>query len=238
MINIMKKFFFPVVALFIAIASIFLFLELTRTYTTLNDSEPVTTQETAILTDPTNMGRIVNVRMETTMGEVMLELYLDKAPETVKNFLYYTNSGAYDGTIFHRIIKGFMNQGGGYTVDYVKKKTQRPISNEAYNGLKNLRGTIAMARTNAPHSATSQFFINTADNSMLDHTGKNMRGWGYAVFGKVVNGMDVIDNMANVETGSAGPFTQDAPQQQIIILKMSEMKSEQEMATPVPSATE
>lgn len=234
----MKKFFFPAIALFIAIASIFLFFELTSTYTTMTDSEPVTTQECTTLTDTTNMGRIVNVRMETTMGEVMLELYPDKAPETVRNFLFYTNDGTYDGTIFHRIIKGFMNQGGGYTTDYVKKKTQRPINNEAYNCLKNLRGTIAMARTNAPHSATSQFFINTVDNSMLDHTGKDMRGWGYAVFGKVISGMDVIDNMANVETGSAGPFSQDAPQQQIIILKMSEVKSAEEMAAPIPSAAE
>ncbi|MFC1588891.1 peptidylprolyl isomerase [Pseudomonadota bacterium] len=234
----MKKYFFPAIALFIGIASVFLFLELSRTYTTLNDSEAVATQETAILTDPTNMGRIVNVRMETTMGEVMLELYPDKAPETVKNFLSYTNTGAYDGTIFHRVIKGFMNQGGGYTTDYVKKKTQRPISNEAYNGLKNLRGTIAMARTNAPHSATSQFFINTADNYMLNHTEKSLGGWGYAVFGKVVSGMDVMDDIANEKTGSAGPFSQDAPQQQIIILKMSEVQSESDAVESMPLTAE
>ncbi|MCK4710634.1 MAG: peptidylprolyl isomerase [Gammaproteobacteria bacterium] len=165
------------------------------------------------------------------MGEVILELYPDKAPETVKNFLYYTNAGAYDGTIFHRIIQGFMNQGGGYSTDYKKTKAQRPISNEAFNGLKNQRGTIAMARSTAPHSATNQFFINTADNAMLDHTGKNMRGWGYAVFGKVSTGMEVIEAMAAVQTGSAAHFSKDAPQKQIVILHMSEVKSGNEAET-------
>ena len=193
---------------------------------TLEESELATAHEAAIMTDPTNMGRIINVKMETSMGEVILELYPDKAPETVKNFLEYTNVGTYDGTIFHRVIKGFMNQAGGYTTDYVQKETRRPIANEAYNGLKNLRGTIAMARTSAPHSATSQFFINTVNNTMLDHTGKDLRGWGYAVFGKVSEGMDVMDSIANVATGSAGPFSQDAPLQQVIILKMSAIQTE------------
>lgn len=221
----MKKYFFAAIALFLGAGSVLMFLELSHTYTTLNDGEAIEPQETAILADPTSLGSIINVKMETSMGEVMLEIYPDKAPETVKNFLYYTNNGTYDGTIFHRVIKGFMNQGGGYTIDYAEKDTQRPISNEAYNGLKNLRGTIAMARTSAPHSATSQFFINTADNSFLDHTGKNMSGWGYAVFGKVVQGMEVIEQMSEVETGADGPFGQDVPKQPIVILKMTEVKA-------------
>lgn len=209
----MKKFVTPAILILISIAAIFFYLKPTDF-----DKDPV------IVHEPTDLGRIVNVSMETSMGTVMLELYPDKAPETVKNFLEYVIAGTYNGTIFHRIIKGFMNQGGGFTTDYVKKDTQPPIPNEAFNGLKNLRGTIAMARTSAPHSATNQFFINTVDNSMLDYTGKNARGWGYAVFGKVSSGMDVIDNMANVETGAGGPFGQDVPKEQIIILKMSEIK--------------
>jgi cyclophilin family peptidyl-prolyl cis-trans isomerase len=164
------------------------------------------------------------VLMETSMGNVTLELYPDKAPKTVENFLNYVNSGAYDNTIFHRVIKKFMNQGGGFTADYSKKPTNEPIPNEAYNGLKNKRGTIAMARTNAPHSATNQFFINTANNAFLDHKDKSMRGWGYAVFGTVISGMDVMDRIEKVETGSGGPFSKDAPLSQVIILKMTEIK--------------
>ena len=234
----MKKFIFPAIALFIGIGSVFMFLQLSNTYSTLSEGEPVSPQQSKIMTDPTTLGRIINVKMDTSMGEVMLELYPDKAPDTVKNFLDYANAGSYDGTIFHRIIKDFMNQGGGYTTEYVKKDTNRPISNEAFNGLKNLRGTIAMARTSAPHSATSQFFINTADNTMLDHTAKTMRGWGYAVFGKVASGMDVIDNMANVQTGSGGPFQTDAPQKQIIIMKVSEVKTSNEITSTAPLAVE
>ncbi len=169
---------------------------------------------------------VVKIKMETSMGEIMLELYPDKAPETVKNFLNYTNAGTYDGTIFHRVIKGFMNQGGGFTKDYKKVSTNKPIPNEAFNGLKNLRGTIAMARTGNPHSATNQFFINTKDNSFLNHTGKNSSGWGYAVFGKVIDGMYVMDKMASVKTGADGPFGQDVPKEQITIIKMSEVKSD------------
>ena len=234
----MKKFIIPIIALLIGVGSVFMFLQLSNTYSTLSEDEPVSTPPSAIMTDPTTLGRIVNVKMDTSMGEVMLELYPDKAPDTVKNFLDYANAGSYDGTIFHRIIKDFMNQGGGYTTEYVKKDTNRPISNEAFNGLKNLRGTIAMARTSAPHSATSQFFINTADNTMLDHTAKTMRGWGYAVFGKVASGMDVIDNMANVQTGSGGPFQTDAPQKQIIIMKVSEVKTSNEITSTAPLAVE
>ena len=163
------------------------------------------------------------VLMETSKGNVTLELYPDKAPRTVENFLSYTNEGTYDDTIFHRVIKNFMNQGGGFTTDYVKKASKPPIPNEAFNGLKNKRGTIAMARTSAPHSATNQFFINTANNSFLDHTEKSMRGWGYTVFGKVISGMDVMERIASVKTGSGGPFQQDVPQEQIIIFKMTEI---------------
>lgn len=226
----MKKYFFVAVALFLGIGSVLLFIQLSQTYTTLTDAEPTESQQTIILSDPSDVGTIINVKMETTMGEVILDIYPDKAPETVKNFLYYTNAGAYDGTIFHRVMKNFMNQGGGYTTEYKKTDTQRPISNEAFNGLKNLHYTIAMARTNAPHSATNQFFINTADNSFLDHKGKNMSGWGYAVFGKVSSGMEVMDNIANVQTGADGPFDMDLPVQKIIILKMSEITSPTESA--------
>ena len=233
----MKKYFFPAIALFLGIGSALLFVELSQAYTTLSDPEPTKNQQATILTDPLNMGRIINVKMETSMGEVILEVYPDKAPETVKNFLNYASAGAYNGTIFHRVIKNFMNQGGGFTTDYVKTDTQRPISNEAFNGLKNLKGTIAMARTGAPHSATNQFFINTADNSFLDHTGKNMRGWGYAVFGKVSSGTEVMNNIANVQTGAGGPFGQDVPVKQIIILKMSEVTSASESKKKQPLST-
>lgn len=166
------------------------------------------------------------VQMETTKGTVILELYPEKAPKTVENFLGYVNLGAYDNTIFHRVIKNFMNQGGGFTTLYTKKETNPPIINEADNGLKNKRGTIAMARTGDPHSATNQFFINTQDNVFLDHTGKNTREWGYAVFGSVISGMEVMDRIANLRTGPGGPFRQDVPQEQVIILKMSEVKPE------------
>lgn len=220
----MKKYILAGFALFLGISSVFLIVELSKTYNTLTDDETAETQVPAIPVAPTVMNNIIIVKMETSMGEVLLELYPEKAPETVKNFLYYTNAGSYDGTIFHRVIKGFMNQGGGFTKDFAKVSTNKPIPNEAFNGLKNLRGTIAMARTGAPHSATNQFFINTANNTPLDHTGKNMRGWGYAVFGKVVSGMDVMDKIANVKTGAGGPFRQDTPKEQIIILKMSEVK--------------
>lgn len=229
----MKKYIFAAVALFLALGSALLFTEMASTYTTLVDEEVAESSQLAIASESTATGAVVNVRMETSMGDVLLELYPDRAPESVRNFLSYTHAGTYDGTLFHRIISGFMNQGGGYTPDYVKVEMQRPIPNEAYNGLKNLRGTIAMARTSAPHSATSQFFINTADNTMLDHTGKTMSGWGYAVFGKVVRGMEVIDNMAAVQTGSAGPFSQDAPLTPVIIQKMTEVKT-----TEAPTGTD
>lgn len=161
------------------------------------------------------------VRIETSLGNIVVELYPDKAPKTVANFLQYVRDGFYDGTIFHRVISNFMIQGGGFTKDYKRKQTRPPIMNEADNGLKNLRGTIAMARTFEPHSATAQFFINVVDNPFLDHKDDTPRGWGYAVFGKVVKGMDVVDKIRNVPTGHAGPFPQDAPLTPVVIKKMS-----------------
>jgi cyclophilin family peptidyl-prolyl cis-trans isomerase len=153
------------------------------------------------------------VEIKTSSGDVVVELYPDKAPVTVENFLRYVNDNAYDHTTFHRVIKGFMNQGGGFTVEGRKKaiKTYPPIENEADNGLKNLRGTVAMARTGDPHSATNQFFINTVDNDFLDHKSKTTRGWGYTVFGTVTGGMEVMDQISEVATGSQGQFSQDAP---------------------------
>jgi peptidyl-prolyl cis-trans isomerase B (cyclophilin B) len=158
------------------------------------------------------------VAFETTLGRFVIELDPVKAPKSTENFLAYAKAGFYDGTIFHRVIPGFMAQGGGFSADMKQKATQPPIPNEADNGLKNKRGTVAMARTNDPNSATSQFFVNLVDNAFLDHTGKNPRGWGYAVIGQVVEGMDVIDKMAAVKTGMRGPFS-DVPTQTIEVKK-------------------
>ena len=157
-----------------------------------------------------------HILMTTTVGPMTLELDADNAPKTVENFLYYVSSGFYDGTIFHRVIDNFMVQGGGFTADMEQKATQAPIENEANNGLKNALGTIAMARTQDPHSATAQFFINVQDNDFLNHTGENMQGWGYAVFGKVTEGEDVLDKIRCVQTGSQAGH-QDVPVEPIII---------------------
>jgi peptidyl-prolyl cis-trans isomerase B (cyclophilin B) len=164
------------------------------------------------------------VKLETTKGTMIIELYPDKAPKSVENFLTYVNAGAYDGTIFHRVIKDFMNQGGGFNTDFNKVDTREPIQNEADNGLKNLKYTVAMARTGDPHSATNQFFINTADNDFLDHKSKSMRGWGYAVFGKVIEGQNIAGAISRVETGPGGPFSKDVPKVQIVITRMTEIK--------------
>lgn len=172
------------------------------------------------------------VRMETSKGTVVIELYADKAPNTVENFLRYVNAAKYDDTLFHRVIKGFMNQGGGYTPDFKKVEAFAPVRNEADNGLKNTRGTIAMARTGDPHSATNQFFINTADNTPLDHTGKTTQGWGYCVFGSVVDGMEVMDRIARVQTGAGGTFQRDVPQEQILIQKVSVIEEAVKPAPP------
>jgi cyclophilin family peptidyl-prolyl cis-trans isomerase len=158
------------------------------------------------------------VTLETSHGVIVLELYPDKAPATVANFLEYVKAGFYDGTIFHRVIDGFMIQGGGFTADLGKKDTRAPIKNESENGLGNERGTIAMARTQDPHSATAQFFINTVDNrSGLDY-GKTAQIWGYAVFGKVVQGLDVVDKIAKVKTGTRAGMA-DVPEEPVVIRK-------------------
>ena len=157
-----------------------------------------------------------HILMTTTLGPMTLELDADNAPKTVENFLSYVSDGFYDGTIFHRVINNFMVQGGGFTADMEQKATQAPIDNEANNGLKNARGTIAMARTQDPHSATAQFFINVQDNDFLNHTGENMQGWGYTVFGKVTDGEDVLDKIRCVQTGSQAGH-QDVPVEPIII---------------------
>ena len=156
------------------------------------------------------------IKLHTNFGVITLELDADKAPETVKNFIDYVQSGHYDGTIFHRVIDGFMIQGGGFAPGMKQKPTRAPIKNEANNGLKNDCYTIAMARTNDPHSATAQFFINVKDNSFLDHTAPTPSGWGYCVFGKVVEGSEVVDKIKGVATGSAG-FHQDVPKEDVII---------------------
>ena len=156
------------------------------------------------------------VKLHTNHGIITLELDAEKAPVTVANFLAYVESGHYDNTVFHRVIDGFMIQGGGFEPGMNQKPTGEQIKNEADNGLKNDRGTIAMARTQDPHSATAQFFINVADNAFLNHTSPDLQGWGYCVFGKVSEGMDVVDAIRKVKTGSSG-FHQDVPKEDVII---------------------
>ncbi len=157
------------------------------------------------------------VLMNTTLGNITIELNIEKAPNTVNNFLRYVKNELYTETIFHRVIPRFMIQGGGYSTELVEQSNYPPIKNEADNGLKNLVGTIAMARTRDPHSATAQFFINVADNRFLNHTSKSVRGWGYAVFGKVIKGMSVVEKIASTPTGGKGPFVKDFPVQPVII---------------------
>ncbi|MDH5217215.1 MAG: peptidylprolyl isomerase [Gammaproteobacteria bacterium] len=161
------------------------------------------------------------VKLETTMGNVVIELNQEKAPISVENFLGYVRDGFYDGTIFHRVISNFMVQGGGFTADFNRKDVKPAIKNEANNGLQNTRGTVAMARTSDPHSATAQFFINVVDNSFLDFRAQTRRGWGYAVFGRVIEGMDVVDKIRKTRTGPGGPFGKDVPQESVIITKAS-----------------
>lgn len=158
------------------------------------------------------------VLLHTSKGDILLELYADRAPNTVKNYIQYAEDGFYDGSIFHRVITGFMVQGGGFTADMERKTPRNSVVNEADNGLLNERGTIAMARTNDPHSATSQFFINHNNNRSLDHRNKNSnQAWGYTVFGKVLNGMEVVDTIAATETGPIPPFGRDVPLETISI---------------------
>lgn len=165
------------------------------------------------------------VKMETTLGTLEIELFADKAPETVKNFLEYVDAGFYDGTLFHRVIPNFMIQGGGFTPDMQQKATRSPVINEADNGLKNTRDTIAMARTSQPHSATAQFFINVVDNPTLDFKNKSTYGWGYAVFGRVSQGMAVADKIRFVQTGVRGHF-RDVPVQDVTIISIQRIQEE------------
>jgi peptidyl-prolyl cis-trans isomerase B (cyclophilin B) len=157
------------------------------------------------------------VEVSTNHGTFIIALDSAKAPKSVANFLAYVDAKHYDGTIFHRVIPTFMIQGGGFDASLEKKPVKAAIQNEADNGLKNKRGTVAMARTGDPHSATAQWFVNVTDNVFLDHTGKNETGWGYAVFGTVTDGMDVVDKIKAVKTGASGPFSKDAPQQLVTI---------------------
>lgn len=160
------------------------------------------------------------ITLHTNYGDITIELDFEKAPKTAANFKQYAEDGFYDGTIFHRVIDGFMIQGGGFTEDFKQKETRETIENEADNGLQNVTGSIAMARTNDPHSATAQFFINVKDNTFLNHTAKNGSGWGYCVFGKVTEGMDVVNKIKGVKTGSKG-FHQDVPKEAVIIQRVS-----------------
>jgi len=164
------------------------------------------------------------VMIETNLGNIVLELNKSKAPGSVDNFIRYVNEGYYDNTIFHRVISNFMIQGGGFTKSLQKKDTHSQIQNEAHNGLKNVRGSIAMARTSAPHSATAQFFINVVNNDFLNHSAPTPRGWGYAVFGKVVEGMDVVDKIRKQATGPSGPFRSDVPKQAVIMQTVKVMQ--------------
>lgn len=158
------------------------------------------------------------VQLETSAGNIRIELDTAKAPLSSQNFIDYVKAGHYDNTVFHRVIPGFMIQGGGFAPGMNQKPTDKPIDNEANNGLKNDKYTIAMARTNDPHSATAQFFINVADNGFLNHTAPSAQGWGYAVFGKVVAGTDVVDKIAAVKTGTRG-FHGDVPKEDVVIEK-------------------
>lgn len=169
-----------------------------------------------VLIGDDSQGETRIVTLTTALGAIELQLDAGSAPDTVSNFIAYVEGGHYDGILFHRVIPNFMIQGGGMRAGLVENPTRAPIENEADNGLKNLRGTIAMARTQDPHSATAQFFINLKDNSFLDHTEKSPAGWGYAVFGQVISGMDVVDQIASVETGSVG-YHEDVPIDDVII---------------------
>jgi cyclophilin family peptidyl-prolyl cis-trans isomerase len=175
------------------------------------------------------------VQLNTSLGEIVVELDPEKAPQTVANFLQYVNDGFYAGTIFHRVIDGFMIQGGGFTADFDQKQMRAPVQNEANNGLKNTRGSIAMARTADPHSASAQFFINVVDNDFLNHTAPDEDGWGYCVFGKVVAGMDVVDRIRQVPTEDRGPF-QGVPTTPVVIESAAVLTSETKGTDPASDA--
>ena len=207
---------------FISILFAFFFL-----ITGCNATEPSATEKSEKTTEnqpneATKSGEKMSanpkIKLETSKGTMMIELDAEKAPLSSANFVQYVNDGFYDGLIFHRVIPNFMVQGGGMNPDMSEKGNKTPIKNEANNGLKNDRGTLAMARTNDPHSATSQFFINLKDNDFLNHTSESPAGWGYAVFGKVTDGMDVIDEIAKVKTGNHGHHG-DVPLEPVLIIK-------------------
>ena len=170
------------------------------------------------------------VLIETSKGNITVEVFPTQAPQSAGNFLNYVKTGFYDGLVFHRVIPGFMVQGGGMTANMAEKPKNAPIRNEADNGLKNLRGTLAMARTGEPHSASSQFFINVADNAFLNHRGKSFEGWGYAVFGQVVDGMEVVDAIVAVPRGNRGPHG-DVPVEPIVMKRVSVLPE-----APAPAA--
>ncbi len=190
------------------------------------ETEKMPKDEKTVEKVPEDMGETVLVRVVTNLGEFTMELYKDKAPITVENFLRYTDAKFYDGTIFHRVIPDFMIQGGGFTATMVKKETGAPIKNEAHNGLKNLKYTIAMARTKVVDSATSQFFINTRDNNALNHKAQG-GDYGYAVFGKVTDGTDVIDKIEKVKTTTKGNYD-DVPQKPVVINSIRRVVTEEE----------
>jgi len=179
------------------------------------------------------------VRLDTSLGPITLELADDKAPKTVENFLAYAREGFYNGTIFHRVIDGFMIQGGGFTADFQQKPTRAPVKNEADNGLKNLRGTVAMARTSDPQSATAQFFINVKDNPALDYRAPDPQGWGYAVFGQVVGSMEIVDKIRQTPTGAGGPGNRfrDVPTMPVIIQSVTVLPATSPATAPA-AATE
>ncbi|RTZ65241.1 MAG: peptidyl-prolyl cis-trans isomerase [Aquificaceae bacterium] len=201
-----------------------LFLSFFMLFTGCNAQEGATkastTKEIKTKTSGEKMSANPIIKMETNKGNITIELYADKAPLSTENMVNYVKDAFYDGLIFHRVIPGFMIQGGGMNPDMSEKANKAPIKNEADNGLKNDRGTLAMARTNVPDSATSQFFINLKDNDFLNHTSKTPQGWGYAVFGKVTEGMDVVDEIAAVKTGNHGGHG-DVPLEPVIIKKMT-----------------
>ena len=172
------------------------------------------------------------VEIKTNLGNIQLELYPDKAPKTVENFLQYVKEGHYNSTVFHRVIPGFMVQGGGFDRAFRQKSTRPPIENEAANGLKNGIGTIAMARTSDPHSASAQFFINVADNAFLNYSAPTARGYGYTVFGKVTGGMEIVNKIVTIPTGAGGPFPGDVPKETVIIEEIRLIST----AEPAPAA--
>ncbi len=178
------------------------------------------------------------VKIQTNHGDIYVELFPEKAPKSVANFLQYVDEKFYTNTIFHRVMSNFMIQGGGFTPTFERKPTRAPVLNEADNGLSNQRGTIAMARTSDPHSATAQFFFNVVNNNFLDHTNKTPRGWGYTVFGKVTKGMNVVDTIRNIPTGAGGPFPQNVPKSSAIILGITYTNKPKTVAPAAPAATQ